>query len=86
MDAAGHAYVAGRTHSRECTFPVAVGPDLTWNGGDDAFVAKVDAVGTVSTTPATSAARGLRGRAIAVDASGDAYVTGLPRLQRGPSR
>ncbi|MGH9168935.1 MAG: hypothetical protein ACRD02_14020, partial [Acidimicrobiia bacterium] len=41
VDAAGAAYVVGRTASLEATFPEAVGPDLTYNGGRDAFVAKV---------------------------------------------
>ena len=47
MDAAGNAYVTGSTASTEATFPVTVGPDLTYNGGStDAFVAKVKADGT----------------------------------------
>jgi hypothetical protein len=43
VDAAGNAYVVGSTTSTEQTFPVTVGPDLTFNGGalGDAFVAKV---------------------------------------------
>ena len=46
VDSAGNAYVAGWTESAEDTFPVTVGPNLTYNGGDDAFVAKVRADGT----------------------------------------
>jgi len=46
VDAAGAAYVVGATQSNEQTFPVAVGPDVTHNGGYDAFVAKVNAAGT----------------------------------------
>ena len=45
VDRAGNAFVVGQTWSTESTFPVAVGPDLTYNGGGgtwgDAFVAKV---------------------------------------------
>lgn len=41
VDGAGNAYVTGETASTQATFPVAVGPDLTHNGGRDAFVAKV---------------------------------------------
>jgi hypothetical protein len=42
VDGNGNAYVTGDTTSTEATFPVTVGPDLTFNGGyDDAFVAKV---------------------------------------------
>jgi hypothetical protein len=44
VDAAGNAYVTGWTDSAEATFPVAGGPDLTFNGGD-AFVAKVSGEG-----------------------------------------
>ena len=44
VDVAGNAYVTGGTKSDEATFPVAVGPDLTYNGGlaeFDAFVARI---------------------------------------------
>jgi len=46
VDADGAAYVVGVTQSRESTFPVNVGPDLTFNGDDDdddtdAFIVKV---------------------------------------------
>ena len=44
VDAAGNAYVTGGTYSDD--LPVAVGPDLTFNGYIDAFVAKVNAAGT----------------------------------------
>jgi hypothetical protein len=37
----GTAFVAGGTGSDEKSFPVTVGPDLTQNGGGDAFVAKI---------------------------------------------
>ena len=44
VDTAGNAYVTGyRVH--EATFPVTVGPDLTFNGPFDAFVAKVSSPG-----------------------------------------
>src|SRR6185503_14657675 len=41
VDPLGNAYVTGSTDSNEATFPVAVGPDLSHNGGTDAFVAKI---------------------------------------------
>ncbi len=42
VDAAGYLYVTGRTDSwGAATFPATVGPDLTFNGDIDAFVAKV---------------------------------------------
>ena len=34
------ANVGGGTNSTQTTFPEAVGPDLTYNGGNDAFVAR----------------------------------------------
>jgi len=50
LDEAGCAYVGGGTFSEEDTFPVLVGPDLTYNGSGwdvgDAFLAKVNAQGT----------------------------------------
>jgi hypothetical protein len=42
VDSSGCAYVAGYTYSFQATFPVLVGPDLTYNGDPwDAFVTKV---------------------------------------------
>jgi hypothetical protein len=42
LDGQGNVYVTSYTLSDESTFPVKVGPDLTFNGGGaDAFVAKV---------------------------------------------
>jgi hypothetical protein len=48
VDGDGCAYVCGTTRSSELQgFPVTVGPDLSYNGGDyDAFVAKVRADGS----------------------------------------
>ena len=49
LDFGGNAYIAGDTSSNQTTenFPVAVGPDLTYHDGQDAFVAKI-AGGTTS--------------------------------------
>ena len=47
LDGAGNAYVTGRTASTEQTFPVTVGPEMTHDGQNDAFVARV--AGTVLT-------------------------------------
>jgi hypothetical protein len=77
VDGSGNAYVVGQTQSSETSFPVTIGPDLNYNGGFDAFVAKVNAAGT-----ALDYAGYIGGEAndlgfgIAVDASGNAYVTG----------
>jgi hypothetical protein len=48
VDSTGNAYVTGLTTSSEATFPVTVGPDLTFNGGFDAFVAKIAEVGAAA--------------------------------------
>jgi hypothetical protein len=41
VDSSGAAYVAGLTNSTEATFPVTGGPDVSNNGSNDAFVARV---------------------------------------------
>jgi hypothetical protein len=78
VDANGFAYVTGKTSSYD--FPATLGAfDTIYNGGGDAFVAKVKADGTglvyatyigdkVSMTAADT------GKDIAVDASGNAYA------------
>jgi len=77
IDAAGNAYVTGCTDSRETSFPVRLGPDLTLNGGLDAFVAKVSAGGkSLSYCGYIGGANWDFGYGIAVDAGGYAYVTG----------
>ncbi|MBN2490123.1 MAG: SBBP repeat-containing protein [Planctomycetes bacterium] len=79
VDGQGNAYVCGGTESNETTdsFPVRVGPDLTYNGWNDGFVARVNAAGTaldycgyIGGTDYDSA------WSIAVDAAGNAYVSG----------
>jgi hypothetical protein len=79
VDSTGHAYVSGVTDSTEDTFPVTVGPDLTYNGGpNDAFVAKVRADGTgLAYAGYIGGADEEWGTGIAVDSTGHAYVTGL---------
>jgi hypothetical protein len=44
VDSSGNAYVTGWTWSSD--FPAVVGPDTSYNGGVDAFVAKVNPSGT----------------------------------------
>ena len=81
VDNSGHAYVTGETTSTEATFPVTVGPDLTFNGpfgGSDAFVAKVNAAGTgLDYCGYIGGSGNDQGYGIAVDSSGNAYVTGI---------
>ena len=77
VDAAGNAYVAGSTHSSETTFPVTVGPGLVAGGLFDGFVAKLSADGTTLIYSGfVAGARDDTVTAIAVDASGHAYIAG----------
>ncbi|HEX5036070.1 MAG TPA: SBBP repeat-containing protein, partial [bacterium] len=80
IDASGNQYVTGNTSSTETTnFPVTIGPDLTFNGGfNDAFVAKVSADGTSLVYAGFIGGNDFdEGDGIAVDAAGNAYVTGF---------
>ncbi|MBI2322917.1 MAG: SBBP repeat-containing protein [Chloroflexi bacterium] len=76
VDAAGSAYVTGRTRSPD--FPTTAGAfDRTHNGNDDVFVAKLDATGSAlvyATYLGGSSQDDSSG--IAVDAAGSAYVAG----------
>ena len=78
VDGAGNAYITGHTDSTQDSFPVTVGPDLTYNGGGyDAFVAKVNAAGTGLTYCGFIGGSGEDfGNGIAVDGTGNAYITG----------
>jgi hypothetical protein len=77
VDASDNAYVTGYTSSSEATFPVPVGPDLTYNGSLDAFVAKVNVAGNALEYCGYIGGSGVDvGNGIAVDSSGNAYVTG----------
>ena len=78
VDGQGNAYLTGRTGSFQDTFPVKVGPDLTSNAGDDAFVTKVNASGTdLIYCGYIGGGFGFTvGYGIAVDNQGNAYVTG----------
>ena len=75
VDSLGNAYVAGQTGSNN--FPTTPGAYQTTHGGnDDAFVAKINASGSLvySTYLGGTGVEGAN--AIAVDQSGNAYVTG----------
>lgn len=78
VDSAGHAYLTGDAVSDQATFPVTVGPDLSYNGGSrDALVAKVKADGTaLDYAGYIGGDQSDEGLGIAVDNSGNAYVTG----------
>lgn len=76
LDAAGAAYVAGATASRY-QFPAVVGPDLSFNGGIDAFAAKVAPTGAALAYCGYIGGSGEdHATAVAVDAAGFAYVAG----------
>ncbi len=83
VDGLGNAYVIGGTNSTQDSssgirFPVRIGPDLTYNGGnEDVFVAKVKADGTdlVYCGYLGGTSRDA-GRAIALDIANNAYITG----------
>jgi CSLREA domain-containing protein len=77
IDDDGNAYVGGATSSSEATFPETVGPDLTFNGGVDAFVAKVRADGTGLIYAGFIGGSGRDdGLDLAVDGSGAVYLAG----------
>jgi len=79
VDTSGCAYVTGYTGSAETTFPVTIGPDLTYNGGEyDVFVAKINTDGTaLEYCGYIGGIAREDGFGIAVDASGCAYITGF---------
>jgi hypothetical protein len=87
VDAAGNAYVTGVTSSSDFPTVKPVQPSLS--GSSDAFIAKIDttASGTASLVYSTylggSDAEG--GAGVAVDSSGNAYVTGYTQSSNFPT-
>lgn len=84
VDNLGCAYILGDTGSADVShkppgtpFPTTVGPDTTFNGGGDVFVAKVNAKGTgLVYCGYIGGAAGDEARGITADANGCAYVVG----------
>src|SRR5438105_4311781 len=81
VDAAGAAYVTGGTTSTDftagCTAPCTV-LDGTLGGAQDAFVTKINAAGTALVYSTYLGGSSFDwGNGIAVDAAGEAYVTGV---------
>ncbi|TYP74496.1 SBBP repeat-containing protein [Paenibacillus methanolicus] len=76
VDASGHAYVTGAAQSAD--FPVTPGAFQTdFGGGIDGFVTKLNPAGTALVYSTYLGGGGSDiGRGIAVDASGNAYMTG----------
>ena len=85
LDGSNNAYVVGRTTARN--FPVTIGAfRTTISGFEDAFIAKLNSTGS-SLVYATflGGSSGMdRAEAIAVDASGNAYVAGMTVSQDFP--
>jgi hypothetical protein len=79
IDGSGSAYIAGSTYSTPAQgFPVVTGPDLTHNGGEDGFVAKVKADGTgLSYCGYIGGSKTDYALGVAVDELGNAFVYGL---------
>ena len=83
LDRAGSIYVVGNTLSAESSFPVTVGPDLVKDYNYDAFVAKVSANGgSLVYCGYIGGFFDDFGYGIAVDDSGNAYVTGATQSNR----
>lgn len=76
VDLAGNAYITGDTDSSQSTFPDRGGPDRTYNGDSDAFVAKLSPRGALVYAGYIGGSRFDIGRGVAVDWAGQAYVTG----------
>lgn len=72
VDTSGNAYITGTTTSAD--FPGT--PPMTYGGGIDAFVTKLNTNGTLIYSTYLGGSGSDRGIAIAVDTSGNAYVTG----------
>ncbi len=77
VDSSGSAYVTGWTNSTEASFPEITGPLLIYSGGNDVFVARLDATGTdLLYCGYLGGINDDVGQAIAVDSGGNAYITG----------
>ena len=75
VDADGQAYVTGHTHSTD--YPVVKPVQATLAGGADVVISHLDAAGASLLSSTYVGGRGQdKGVGIAVDASGQAYVTG----------
>lgn len=75
VDSVGNTYVAGQTGSNN--FPTTPGAyQTTFGGGEDAFVAKINASGSLVYSTYLGGSGGEASTAIAVDQAGNGYVTG----------
>ena len=83
VDSSGDAYVTGATTSTD--FPTTSGAFQTDNNGGGAFVAKFNANGSALVYSTCLGGVEDSGNGIAVDAAGDAYVTGTTSLNDFPT-
>ena len=74
LDSAGNLYLTGALHSQD--FPTVNAIQPTNGGGVDAFALKLDANGNIVYSTYLGGKFNDFGMAIAVDASGNAYITG----------
>jgi len=85
VDASGNAYVTGFTYSSN--FPIVAGAHQSALGGyDDAFVSKLNPTGTALIYSTYLGGSGYdEGHGIAIDSSGNAYVTGFTYSSNFPT-
>src|SRR5690348_1928269 len=85
IDSSGNAYLAGYTTSTD--FPTTSGAYQTSNAGNtDAFVTKLDPTGNTLVYSTYLGGSGIDyGRGVAVDASGNAFVTGSTQSTNFPT-
>lgn len=84
VDSAGNAYLTGYTQSTN--FPTVTPFQASIAGGSNAFVTKVNAAGSAFVFSTYLGGNGGdRGNAIAVDASGNAYITGNTNATNFPT-
>jgi len=82
VDSSGNAYVTGVTGSP--AFPVLNAIQSTLSGVEDAFVLKLNATGGLVYSTYLGGSGVDQGTGIAIDGSGDAYVTGQTRSTNFP--
>jgi hypothetical protein len=84
VDAAGNAYVTGRTSSTN--FPTGNAPQATYGGATDAFVTKLNASGSALVySTYLGGSGGDNSSGIVVDATGNAYVAGFTNSPNFPT-
>lgn len=75
VDNAGNAYVTGSAGSFD--FPILAAIQGTWGGSGDAFLAKLNPSGSLVYSTYLGGSSIDNGTAVAVDAAGNAYITGV---------